>query len=369
VSHRRPPSRHHALRRAGRPAPCRLEAPGRADFRWLPRSLRAAGLVVCCAAIGGACDGAAAPSPSTAGTQAAAATVKNKGGPEFEAARAHAVQLQESGADQGQVLQALQAAYRLNPDHYGINHRLAQACSELKLHDQALDHFLRAYRARPEDHETLLASVTLQVRLGQLDEALANLPPLQADPAYAGEARYQHATILDQRGERAAALALVADTSGLAPPQAYRCKSLHGRYLLEDGDFAGAEAHFRAALAGRADYKEALKGMADSSRRLGQDSQAAHWDEVLDLVVALTDNIYVKSPREREGRRATLERLVACYPEWTDGFAQLADLQLQLGDKAAACATIETFLARQGATMPPEAAARLRDRYCGGAAK
>ncbi len=317
-------------------------------------------------ALAGACS-ESSPAPQGASTVAAARgsqAVTHGGGPAFEAARQRAVQLQDSGADQGEVLAALQAAFALDPDHYGINHRLARLDSDLRLHDQALEHFLRAHRARPDDHEVLMAVVTLQVRLGQLDEALANLPPLEADRAYAGDARYQRASILDARGERAAALALVADTKDLPPREAYRCESLHGRYLLEEGDVAGSREHFRKALAGRADYKEALKGLADSCRRLGQDTEAARWDHVLALFLALTDNAFIRSPAEREHRRATLEELVVAYPDWVEGFAQLADLQLDLGDRAAACRTIERFLAGPGANSPPDAVGKLRARYC-----
>src|SRR5262249_60011895 len=134
-------------------------------------------------------------------------------------------------------------------------------------------------------------------------------------PEYAGEARYQEALIRDQQGRREDAEALVSDTAGLSPAQAYRCRSLHGRYLTEAGDWAAASAEFAAALAGRPDYKEALRGAADCARRLGHEDEAKQWDERLALFVDLTDNVYMHTPRAAGQRRAVLEQLVVAYPD------------------------------------------------------
>ncbi|HEX5012329.1 MAG TPA: tetratricopeptide repeat protein [Planctomycetota bacterium] len=284
----------------------------------------------------------------------------------FEAARARAVHLQDSGGDPQAVLDALLAAHRLNEQHPGINRRLAVLYSDLKLYEPSLHHFQLLHDAQPDDHDALLSLVTLQVRLGQLDAAMANLPPLLADQHLAGEGRYQQATILDLQGRRPEAEALVADLSGLSPEQAYRCFSLRGRYEFEKGDMAAAAADFAAALSGRPDYKEALRGAADSARRLGHEDEARRWDEVLELFVDLTDNVFINTPKAAPQKRAALEKLVAAYPAWGKGFLELADMQAKAGEKDAACATMRAYLAARGSELAPGDRDKLEQHFCGG---
>ncbi len=282
----------------------------------------------------------------------------------FEAARATAVRLQDGGGDERETLDALLAAHALDPAHAGINRRLGRAYSDAKLHEKALGHFSRAFASEPSDHETLLSIVTLRVRLGLLDQALSELPALLDDPEYAGEARYQKALILDQQGRREEALALVRDASDLSLELGYRCRSLHGRYLFEHGSWAEAEQEFARALAGRADYKEALRGMADCARRLGREDDARRWDGVLALFIELTDNIHMKSQRHAGERRAVLEQLVATYPAWGKGFLNLADVQAQLGDRPAACATLRAWLLRHGQQLAAADRGLVLARFC-----
>jgi tetratricopeptide (TPR) repeat protein len=282
----------------------------------------------------------------------------------FEALRARAVQLHERGDDPSAARAALEAALALNPGHYGLNQRLGKLCLELRLHEQALAALERAHAARPEDRHTLLSVVSLQVRLGRFDEALARVAALVDDPELGGEALYQQALAFEQRGERQAARAAAHRTDGLPPERGYRCQALLGRMALEDGDLAAARTHFERALVGRPDYREALKGLADSSRRLGHDDEAGRWDRLLDLFVQLNDSAFARTPEQAVARRALLQRLTAEYPAWSAGFEELAELQRGQGDTAAACATIEAWLARHGANLAPTDAAALRRRYC-----
>jgi tetratricopeptide (TPR) repeat protein len=283
----------------------------------------------------------------------------------FDAARNKAVKLQDSGADNQEVLAALLAAHQLDPRHPGINRRLGQVYTDLRLNDQALAAYKAVLEVQPEDHEVLMNVVTIEVRLGQTDAALAALPPLRKDPAYAGEARYQEAQIADQQGRREDAEKLVADVADLSPPQAYHCRSLHGRYLTEAGDWQAAAAEFAAALAARPDYKEALRGAADCARRLGHEDEAKAWDERLELLVELTDNVYMRTPKQAAQRRAVLEKLVAAYPAWGGAFLELADLQKKSGDGDSACKTIDAYLAAHGSEVPADQHEPLRKRFCG----
>lgn len=286
----------------------------------------------------------------------------------FAAALERAARLQDGGGDARAALEALLAAHALDPAHAGINRRLGRAYSDAKLHEKALAHFEAAVRSDPADHETLLSVVTLRVRLDQADAALADLPPLLDDPRYAGEARYQKALILDRLGRREEAEALARDTADLSDELAYRCRSLHGRFLFEQGRWEEAAAEFARALAGRADYKEALRGAADCARRLGREDEARRWDDVLALFIRLTDNVFLASPRHAAERREVLERIVATYPEWGKGFQELAELQAAAGDRPAACATLRAWLQRHGGGLSDTERAAMEARYCGGGA-
>jgi tetratricopeptide (TPR) repeat protein len=302
-----------------------------------------------------ACGGEPPAAPATGPSDPAA----------FATALERAARLQDGGGAEREALEALLAEHALDPAHGGVNHRLGRAYSDAKLHEKALEHFEAAFRADPADHETLLSIVTLRVRLDLLDAALADLPRLLDDPRYAGEARYQKALVLDRQGRREEAEALARDTADLPDVLAYRCRSLHGRYLFEQGRWEEAAAEFARALAGRADYKEALRGAADCARRLGREDEARRWDEVLALFVRLTDNVFLQSPRHAAERRAVLEQVVATYPEWSKGFQELADLQAAQGERAAACATLRAWLQRHGGHLSAAEGTAMEARYCG----
>ena len=126
-----------------------------------------------------------------------------------------------------------------------------------------------------------------------------------------------------------------------------------------------AEALFERALVGRPDYKETLKGLADCNRRLGHEDEARHWDEVLSLVLDLTDNEYIR--KQRDVRKEKLGRLAEIHPIWGEGQLELADLHLRDDERDAACAAFEHWLLTHAGEHDAPELARLRARYCGGA--
>jgi len=155
---------------------------------------------------------------------------------------------------------------------------------------------------------------------------------------------------------------VVTGADDMAPEIAYRAQSLHARFLFQAGDLPGARDLFATANRGRPDYKESVKGLADTQRRLGDAEAAEHWSEVLSLLLSLTDDEYVrKRPAVRQER---LARLVEIHPAYEDAFQQLAELQRRAGDMAGACATIEAFLEQHGGRVAPEDTERLRQRFC-----
>jgi tetratricopeptide (TPR) repeat protein len=283
---------------------------------------------------------------------------------EYEALRARAVALHESGDDPAGARTALEAALALRPEHYGLNQRLGRVCLDLRLNEQALEALERALAARPEERRALLSIISLQVTLGQFDAALTRIPQVVDDPELRGEALYLQAHALEQTGKREAAREVAQASRTLAPERSYRCQALLGRMALEDGDHAKAHAYFERARVGRPDYREALKGLADSARRLGREAEADRWDHLLGLYLQLNDSAFARAPAQADARRALLETLISIYPDWSAGFEETAELQRAQGDKAAACATMEIWLAKHGADMPPGAKAALHRRYC-----
>src|SRR5262245_4056727 len=79
----------------------------------------------------------------------------------FDAARAKAVHLQESGADPDEVLAALLAAHALDPTHAGINRRLGQVYLDQDQQGAALEAFRAVVAAAPEDRDAQLTVATL----------------------------------------------------------------------------------------------------------------------------------------------------------------------------------------------------------------
>lgn len=300
-----------------------------------------------------ACGGEAPPSP---------------GGdvdPAFEAARDHAFRLFDAARTGPETLAALRRAHDLDPAAYGVNIRLGRAYAELKLHAQALPFLEAALAARPDETATLSHVITLLTRVERFDDALSRVDGLLTDPGWFGVGLYQKACLLDLLGRREEARLATAQALDLDPELGHRAQALHARFLQEDGHFAEALVLFERALPGRPDLKETLRGLADCRRRLGDDEGAAHWDEVLGLMLELTDNTFARE--QPESRKQTLARLAVIHPMWQEGQLELCDLLARDGDLPQACAAYEDFLAAHPRAHPEQEIAARRARYCGSA--
>lgn len=276
-----------------------------------------------------------------------------------------AIAVHERGRNRAKAVELLEHVASLRPGQAAIHRRLGDLHTELKNNDDALRHFELALEARPDDLASVAAVVALRTHTADAASVEALIEQLLADDAYRGEGLYHRAQRLREADRVDDALAVLDDARSLPVDRAYRCASLHGVLLLEEGRFDEALERFEAALRGRADYKETLNGLALAHRRLGHDEQAARWDRVHRLFLDLTDDVYMKS-RKRAGDRAeVLDEITRVYPEWTEGFTRLADLYVKHGNTKAACATIGRLIAHNP-SMPDAVRDGLEDRYCRG---
>gem|GEM_PF-1360078 len=280
----------------------------------------------------------------------------------FEATRNRAFQLDEMHADVPAIREALLAAHAMRPEAFGINKRLGAIHAELRLNLPAVAHYRMALDAHPDDNSVRQSLVALLAMIEADDEMLAELPILRADPDHAGEALFLEARLRDMRGDRETAQTLLAEADELPPAEAYRALSLHGRFVFQTGDYERAQELFRRAQQGRPDYKEAVKGLGDCALRLGQAEPAQRWGEILSLLLALTDDEYVR--RNEEVRTEKLVALLALLPEYTNGYKLLADIHRRNDKVAEACAVIEQFITLHGELLQDDDIAGLRQRYC-----
>ncbi|RKY21461.1 MAG: hypothetical protein DRQ55_04375 [Planctomycetota bacterium] len=324
-----------------------------------------------------ACGGAEAERSSR--DDPAAAT----GAAAFEAARNRAFRLVDAGAPPEQALAALREAHALDPTAFGVNARLGALCVELKLYGEALGFHAAALAAHPDDRVSRREVVWLALQLGDPTRALAEVEPLLAGPEPDGEACYLKAMAADQLGRRSQARAALSE---LPEQGAASALVLRGRFALEAGELPAARSDLERALAQRPDDQAALRALADTCRRAGDDAAAAHWDEVLSLFVALRDNRFTRPASGRAERKLQrqaqrkneyiaaevaaherrLRRLLELHPDWREGYEQLADTLTRADRDQDACAVIDALLARHGQQMDPTNVANLRRRYCGG---
>jgi tetratricopeptide (TPR) repeat protein len=202
------------------------------------------------------------------------------------------------------------------------------------------------------------------VRLEDDDGASQALEPLMGHERLGGDAAYQMAGIHERRGDRERALLCLTSVLELPAQASFRAAAMHGRMLMEDGDLAGAYQQFEKARAGKPDLLEALKGLADTSRRLGRDDEAKHWDRVLAILLSLKDDSLIRTPERADKRLGLLSEITDLYPDWFMGFRELANQLAQRGDPVGACHVIESMLAVHGDQIGEQAAEKLRRAYC-----
>ncbi|MFT7462199.1 MAG: tetratricopeptide (TPR) repeat protein [Pseudohongiellaceae bacterium] len=320
-------------------------------------------------------DPASAPVSANSGESAAAA---------FESLRNEAFATFDQQGSSPEALTALQAAHALNREAFGVNLRLAKVFSGMQSHGEAMHHYELALVERPDDFGVRREVVALAVSLGRDLRGLELVGPLLEDPSWVGEGTALKARALDNLGRRSEALAVLEGAGELPVAQAASCLTLHGRILHEMGQQAEAYERFAAALALAPDDQGAVKGLADTSRRLGREAEGDRWGEVLQLFLALRDNRFTRSAapakdrkaqrvagrrsdyigREQEAQVKRLRRMIELHPRWPGAWEQLADLLRRGADHAGACQIFHDLLDHHGALYGELEKADMRARYC-----
>jgi len=339
---------------------------------------------------------ACGPGEVTASEEAVAAQAPSgapaPGPASFAEARDAAFALASGGAPPEEVRRALLAAHALDPAAYGVNVRLGQVCAELGLHAEAAAAFEQALAARPDDPASRLALV--QARLAAYGTS-GPAPGSGREPGAAGSdtgsaggaAGSDTGVTPNGAADPLAALTALVESLPAELPAASRAEAHAelGRVRLRAGQFEAARAQFAAALGLAPADTGALKGLADASYRLGDPAAGEHWQEVLELVLALRDNLFTSTRldgpeaaaeqaeaaerseyvrREQQAQRARLLRLTQIHPAFGEAALQLAELQAAAGETAAACATVRAWDALHGAGATAAERQRLLERYC-----
>jgi len=305
----------------------------------------------------------------------------------FEAARDAAFELEGKGGDDEEIHDAFSAVHSMRPEAYGVNVKLGQVCVRLGLLEESVAAFARAWAVRPEDMETLRALVTQLVEVGDLERARDLLQELKVHPQQVGNALFLEARMLgmsEREEQHAQAVLLLEEALALPPEEAVETLVVLGRWMLERGLFEESRQALLAALVAEPGDIGVLKGLATACWRMGLDTEASRWQEILELMLGLRDNVFTREQktesgaanqrfaierseyirREIEAHESRLIRLIEIHPAWGEGFLELAQLQAEGAEPTKACATIEAYLKYHAAELSSEAGEALKSSYC-----
>jgi Flp pilus assembly protein TadD len=305
----------------------------------------------------------------------------------FESARDAAFALEHSGGDDEAVREAFLVVHAMKPEAYGVNVRLGQVCVRLGLLEESVAAFAQARAVRPDDVETLRALGTQLVEIGELERARAILQDLATHPEQVGAILLLESRMLgksDQGEQDVQADALLGRALALPPEEAVEALMVLGRWMLEQGLFSEARRAFLVVLTVQPEDTGALKGLAIACWRMGLDAEAERWQEALELMLGLHDNVFTREQKTESGaanQRSAIERseyirgeieahggrlarLTEIHPAWGDGFLNLAQLQAESGEPTKACATLEAYLQYHGVELSSAEREALMNRYC-----
>ncbi len=189
-------------------------------------------------------------------------------------------------SDRGRYQEAIDhfsRALRRKPNFPDIHHNLAVALSQTGRIDEALAHYEQALRGNPRSVETRYNLANLLVGVGRLDEAAREYREVLSMQPGSDFAHNNLATILGRQGRIGEALEHYREAVRLNPRNAEALNNL-GATLMDLGQGGEALVRYREALRVRPGYLMATLNLARAFDRLGRVQEALSWyREVLRL--------------------------------------------------------------------------------------
>ncbi len=306
----------------------------------------------------------------------------------FSEVRDAAFDLVANGAPDVQLRLALQEARALKPEAYGVNVMLGQVCERMGLAAESADAYEVALAARPDDMATLRALVLQSMEAGRHQRVRELLEQVSLAPSEAGSVLLLEVRLLveGEQGNSASdeVAALLARGLEIEPVLAVEALTILGKWLHETGQHDLARGALLGALAGAPSDTAVLKTLAAACWRLGLEPEAQRWQEVLELLLGLQDNVFTREQktssgeanqrqalensdyirREMDLHRERLARLTVIHPLWPDAFLELAEVQAAAGEQAEACSTLQGYFSQHGTSLTEVERQTLLRRYC-----
>ena len=232
------------------------------------------------------------------------------------------------------------------PDRIAAQRLIGQAHAAKGESALAQDAFEKAIAIAPTDTLAYLQLAELRVRSGDSEGALLVLESL-LDKVPDNEAAQQAIAKIQLSSRDWDALGATAERIRATRPQHPLGYYLEGLLLQREGDHAAAVEAFEQALEASPDAVEPLLGLARSQLALGRPEQAEQ--RVLGVMrynpnslVAMTQlgDIYAAT-EQYDKAIETFDEVTRFHPKSPRAYERLFRLQLQIGDAAAARATLE----------------------------
>lgn len=240
----------------------------------------------------------------------------------------------------------------------------------------------RAIKAGGRRPDAVAALATARARLTEYDEALVLIAEMcdATPPRVVGDQLAQllvlraDVTIKRGGGEPSAQLAVMGDLERAiaAAPRSSGARVLRAEALMNADRHAEALVDLEVALEVTPGSKQAHAAARTCRQRTGDTAGSRRHYEIWKRLNRLTDSVASASAPDEQERRTTLRELAGLNPRDVDRRAELAQLELKLGDAAAAIRECDALLVIRPGFVPwlrlrEQAAAAAKSAGGGGA--
>lgn len=230
-----------------------------------------------------------------------------------------------------------EAVTALRNDYPDAWHELAICYLQMQQVDKAGKAIDLALAAAPDEPEYLMVRAAVSTAVGDRSAAAAAMARAAAAQPRSASLRARYATMLldqyEDENDLRKAEQLLAELREL-DPEHLLLPYLQGQLALHKGRWAEAVMHLEKAASTSPGQDEVYYALSQAYRRTGRAKEA---------------DLMLSRYRSRQSLRRRIDELrirLAVETEHIPLYLQLADLQQQQGDRAAAAATLETALQR-----------------------